>query len=132
MIGKTFTGGFSIAAVLSALRQLDAPSLSSPQSLLIQNGFIIAIGTWALIELIRQGKRMATREDVTKLRDDMTAAFLEHQGAVTGRIDDLERRTEKSLERELGERERVTDLQLESLQRMTDSLQSQVEALRTQ
>ena len=77
--------------------------LGSPEAFLVEHVFMIGIGTWGLLEVIKQGKRqekLVSHEYVasalTKMRDDVTAVLAEHQDRqekahehLTERVDEL-------------------------------------------
>lgn len=98
MIGRGFSAFFSVVAAGTSLQQM-LPVAPSGLSLFIQNSLILGIATWALIELISQGKRMATRADVTKLRDDVTAVLTTHQDKDDNEFSELRARMDRLVER---------------------------------
>lgn len=60
--------------------------------------FILVIGGWALLELIKLGKKMATKDDVTELRHEREEAAEKLRDDLTARLDDLTKRLDRHLE----------------------------------
>ena len=77
--------------------------LASPQAIMVEHALIMVIGAWALLELIRQGKRVVNRDEFTatvgKLRDDVTALMLEERMRIDEQFKRVQDRIDQYLER---------------------------------
>lgn len=107
MLIKTLFTSYTLTAIGMTLQTVLDP-LASSAAIAVEHIFIIGIGAWALIELIKQGKKMVTREELdvkldtvrhtgTKLREDLTSVVEKAQDAITKRMEGLENRERERL-----------------------------------
>lgn len=122
---RVLLGGYVSLGLGMVLGQVVGPSVSN-EVIQVEHGGILVVGGWALLELIRQGKRQATKDDIDKLRDEVTARNLDHRDEMNRRMKEAEERLEEIVIRQLAERERITDLQIETVEKAVKEVEDEL------